>query len=197
MKVSVVTLTFVTAFGGLGGTLVAGPFETDIMPILKGKCAKCHLDGEAKGDLALDAGEISKVIGPSKLIRPGDPDNSDLMQHVLLPEDDEDHMPPKGKGQPLSDGEKAKLKDWIMAGAVLGDEAPTAMTPEAPKSGLAAAPVEEDWTNNAGKTIRAVLVRVDGVNAVLKIKGNEVPYPVANLDSASQERVKAFAAKPQ
>ena len=76
MKVSVVALTFVTAFGGLGGTLVAGPFETDIMPILKGKCAKCHLDGEAKGDLALDAGEISKVIGPSKLIRPGDPEET-------------------------------------------------------------------------------------------------------------------------
>lgn len=197
MKVSLAPLIFLTSLAGLGGTLVAGPFETDIMPILKGKCAKCHMEGESKGGLALDAEEISKEIGPTKLIRPGDPDNSDMMQCVLLPEDDEDHMPPKGKGQPLNDAEKTKLKEWIMAGAVLGDAAPTTMTPEAPKTGLAAAPVEEDWTNNAGKTIRAILVRVDGANAVLKINGNEVPYPIANLNPASQERVKAFSAKAQ
>jgi Planctomycete cytochrome C len=196
MKASLAPLIFVTAFGGLGGTLLAGPFETDIMPILKGKCAKCHMEGESKGGLALDAEEISKEIGPSKLIRPGDADNSDMMQCVLLPEDDEDHMPPKGKGQPLTDAEKTKLKEWIMAGAVLGDAPPAATTPEAPKTGMAAAPVEEDWTNAEGKTIRAILVRVDGANAVLKMNGQEIPYPIAKLDSASQERVKAFSAKP-
>ncbi len=106
-------------------------------------------------------------------------------------------MPPKGKGTPLNEAEKTKLKEWIMAGAVLGDAPPTAMAPEAPKTGLATAPVEEDWTNAEGKTIRAILVRVEGANAVLKMNGQEIPHPITKLDSASQKRVKAFSAKPQ
>ncbi|HEX8059933.1 MAG TPA: FN3 associated domain-containing protein, partial [Cyclobacteriaceae bacterium] len=48
--------------------------------------------------------------------KPGHPTASLLMKRVLLPETNEDHMPPKGKAQ-LSANEVQLLYQWILAGA--------------------------------------------------------------------------------
>lgn len=57
-----------------------------------------------------------------------------------------------------------------------------------------APPAEEDWTNREGRTLRAVLVKVEGDIAILRMKdGTEHRYPIANLSDESQARVKQAA----
>lgn len=99
-------------------------FEADILPIFEKNCAKCHMDGGSKGGLSLDLDKVGRDIGSSKAIIPNDVEKSDLIERVSLPDDDGDKMPPEGKGRPLSSGNIAKLKEWIEAGAVVGDEKP-------------------------------------------------------------------------
>ena len=47
---------------------------------------------------------------------PGDPAKSSLIRVILLPQDHEEVMPPKGKGQ-VSAEEVTKLIEWIQKGA--------------------------------------------------------------------------------
>jgi hypothetical protein len=170
-------------------------FEADVLPMLKSKCGKCHMDGNAKGDLSLDAAEISKVIGSGKAIVPGDVKKSDLMDLVSLPEDDEDRMPPVGKGTPLAAGDIEKLKEWIEAGALVGGAAPP--TTEGEKKpgtelGKRPDPIDGKWTNVDGKVITATLLRVEGTNAVLRMDGKEFPYPIAKLSAGDQAKIRSF-----
>lgn len=46
------------------------------------------------------------------------------------------------------------------------------------------------WTNNAGKTIQAELVDVEGGKAVLNMNGNNFPVPIDSLSQADQEFIK-------
>jgi hypothetical protein len=50
------------------------------------------------------------------IIKANDPANSELIKRLLLPEEDEHHMPPKGK-TPLTEQEIALLHWWIQQGA--------------------------------------------------------------------------------
>lgn len=169
-------------------------FESDVLPIFQSKCAKCHMEGSSKGGVALDADKIEKEIGSSKAIVPGDAEKSDLVELVSLPEDDDDRMPPAGKGRPLSEKEIGTLKEWIQAGATVGGEEPAMEKPE-PGQGLTKRPdpIDGNWTNKEGKTIKATLVRVDGNNAVLRMNGKDFPYPIGNLSTESQAIVRKFA----
>jgi hypothetical protein len=170
-------------------------FEADILPIFKSKCAKCHMDGNSKGSLSLEAAEIGGEIGSGKAIVPGDSEKSDLFHLVTLPEDDEDRMPPSGKGNPLSAGDVAKLKEWIESGASVGGESPEMKKEEKPESGMVKRPepIDGSWTNRDGKVINATLLRVDGANAVLRMNGKEFSYPVGNLSEADQAKIREFA----
>ncbi|MEX2579398.1 MAG: c-type cytochrome domain-containing protein [Verrucomicrobiales bacterium] len=170
-------------------------FESDILPIFQAKCAKCHLDGNSKGSLSLDLDKIEREIGSSKAIVPGDLEKGELMELISLPEDDDDHMPPPGKGQPLSAAEIGKIKEWIMAGALVGDEEPEMEEKTEPTSGLTKRPdpIEGDWTNSEGKTISATLVRMDGDKPVLRVNGKDYPYEITSLSQADQAKVREFA----
>ncbi|MAS91995.1 MAG: hypothetical protein CMO55_02270 [Verrucomicrobiales bacterium] len=174
--------------------LEAVEFESEVLPIFQAKCAKCHMEGSSKGGVALDLDEIGKEIGSSKAIVPGDPEKSELIEVVTLPEDDGDHMPPPGKGRPLTEKEIGTIKEWIQAGAAIGGETPAMEKPE-PDQGLSKRPdpIDGNWTNKEGKAIKATLVRVDGENAILRMNGKDYPYPIGNLSSESQAIVRKFA----
>lgn len=178
-------------------SLGAVDYEADILPIFSSKCGNCHLDGSSKGGLALDLDKVARDIGEGKSIVPGDSGKSDLVHLVSLPDDDGDKMPPEGKGRPMTEAEITKLKEWIDAGAAVGNSTET-MDEEKPEepSGLSARPepIEGDWTNTSGKTIRATLVRVDGANAILRMNGKDFTYPLGNLDATSRAKVEEFAA---
>ena len=94
-------------------------FSKEIQPILKNKCVKCHGEDPApdkiKGKLNLTDREGIEKGGENKdAIKPGKPDESLIVKRV---NDDKDPMPPEGKGTPLTDEEKTKIKAWIAQGA--------------------------------------------------------------------------------
>lgn len=94
-------------------------FEKDILPVFYHHCFACHSEKQSKpkGKLRLDSAE---AIRGSDVIVAGKPDDSELLKRVSLPHTDEEVMPPlKGGAQPLSDAERAMLRQWIADGAKL------------------------------------------------------------------------------
>ena len=93
-------------------------FTTKVMPILKKKCVKCHGPKKQKGDLRLDTYEnVMKGTPKKKVVIPGNPKKSSFFTSVMLPPDDEDSMPGKGQGKPLSTAQKKIFLQWIKTGA--------------------------------------------------------------------------------
>lgn len=92
-------------------------YTAKIFPILKDKCVQCHNDQKVKGELNMST--LAKLMKGGKngfLWKAGDALNSHMIQRALLPLDDKEHMPPKGKAQ-LTDYEIQLLTAWINAGA--------------------------------------------------------------------------------
>jgi mono/diheme cytochrome c family protein len=86
--------------------------------VLEVRCMECHTPEEAKGGLVFATREGMLKGGDSGTsLVPGDPDQSSLLQRVCLAADDDERMPPKKNGEPLSPQEIAALKDWIAADA--------------------------------------------------------------------------------
>ena len=52
---------------------------------------------------------------------------------------------------------------------------------------------EQEWTRADGKSITASVVRVEGDQVVFRLKGREIPYPIADLSEESQEKIKEAA----
>jgi uncharacterized membrane protein len=91
----------------------AKAFEELVKPIIESKCYACHAASKQKGELRLDSqAAILKGGKGGACLKPGDAANSELIKRMLLPQGDEEHMPPKGKPQ-LTDNELAVLRWWI------------------------------------------------------------------------------------
>ena len=91
-------------------------FDHVIMPILENKCISCHKASRSKGELRLDQAEYILMGGKSgPALVPGDLEKSLLAHRIMLPEDHDDHMPPKEKSQ-LSEVEKEIIVSWISSG---------------------------------------------------------------------------------
>lgn len=91
---------------------------TDIIqPILQSKCYSCHGPAKQKGKLRLDEPSfIDKGGEDGKVIIAGNTGESKLVKRILLPKDNEDHMPPKQKPQ-LTKAEVELLNWWVAMGA--------------------------------------------------------------------------------
>lgn len=91
---------------------------TDIIqPILKQKCYTCHGPGKQKGKLRLDEQSFIEKGGKSgKAVVAGNISESELINRILLPAENEDHMPPREKPQ-LSTAQTALLNWWVASGA--------------------------------------------------------------------------------
>lgn len=88
-----------------------------VQPILSEKCYSCHGSTKQKGKLRLDdSTQILNGGKHGKALVPGHPDESEMISRLLLPMEDEDHMPPKEKAQ-LSKAEIDILNKWIALGA--------------------------------------------------------------------------------
>ncbi|MEY4672407.1 MAG: hypothetical protein RL148_191 [Planctomycetota bacterium] len=89
-------------------------FVRDVAPLLWQRCVHCHGAGKDKGDLRLDARE--HVLGAeASSIVPGRPEESLLVERILLPVTDEERMP--AEGEPLSPKQVEILRSWIAQGA--------------------------------------------------------------------------------
>lgn len=198
---------------GLSTFAFAVDYETEIHPILKNHCGKCHMDGEAKGKVALDKNKIAKEMDGGSIV-PGDVKKSDLHWTMTLSPDDDSAMPPKGRRVPKE--EIDLIAKWIEEGASIkssGAAAPTADTggEEMTDSGMADGAMTDSMTstpapaaagpkpykgvfkNYEGIQVSATLVRMEGDWAVLVLPDSkEYKYPVAMFDTGTQEVVKKF-----
>ena len=142
---SIGIIVLVTITGHLGGSLTHGPdylteglnsgdekkfvmkpipniseavLYTDVVqPLLQARCSNCHGENKQKGKLRLDQQQfILKGGKDGKVIEPGKADESEMIERLLLPATDEDHMPPKEKPQ-LTASEISLLHWWINTGA--------------------------------------------------------------------------------
>lgn len=94
----------------------------EVRSIFAHNCYKCHSAEKVKGELRLDRKDFVFKGGESgPILTPGHPEESEMIRRLLLPRDDEESMPPKGKT--LSEKEIATLQFWITAGAPWPDNA--------------------------------------------------------------------------
>lgn len=100
-------------------------YRDKIIPILKTKCYNCHSASKKKGSLRLDSEDFIKKGGKNgRIVSLGNPNKSILFTHLILPEDDDKHMPPKGKTQ-LTKNEISTIYSWIKKGASFVEEIET------------------------------------------------------------------------
>lgn len=88
-----------------------------VEPILATKCYSCHGANKQKGKLRMDNPEsLMKGGEDGAIITTGNAAESEMIKRILLPTDNDDHMPPKEKSQ-LSESQVALLHWWINNGA--------------------------------------------------------------------------------
>lgn len=101
-------------------------FGNRILPILESKCFECHSNEKQDGELRMDSLDACLAGGESgsPSIVQGDAMASYMVELMLLPEENEDVMPPRGKPK-LTPEETLTLIEWVNRGAPWGDyEAP-------------------------------------------------------------------------
>jgi mono/diheme cytochrome c family protein/uncharacterized membrane protein len=88
-----------------------------IRPILQNRCTACHGPEKRKGNLDLDNLANAKEGGENgPAFVAGKADESLIIERILLPLEDEEHMPPDGKPQATA-AEIGLLRWWINLGA--------------------------------------------------------------------------------
>lgn len=88
-----------------------------VYPILEAKCVGCHNSKKSKGDLVMETRELFMKGGKDGV--PWDTTKADLgvmMRRIHMPEEEKEHMPPKGKTQ-LTDNEMFIIHEWVKRGA--------------------------------------------------------------------------------
>jgi hypothetical protein len=204
----------------LSFTANALDYRQDVMPIFKEKCYDCHSSKakKVKGGLRLDDEKhFSKRFSKNEVVVPGDWDASYLFVTLVMPRHEKGAMPPKNKGESLTEKEIRTVAEWIHKGAKIdgekGKPGPENWHPdrllkfkdgrvvieqfgEAPKVKKVEAKWEI-WSNKEGKKITARfhgLVK-DKVDFELK-NGKRMSYPLEQLSAESQARIQGLIDSP-
>lgn len=94
-------------------------FNRDIRPILSDACFTCHGPdaGQRQADLRLDLKDgLFRSLDGTTIIKPDDPDGSELLARVTS-HDEDIVMPPPGGGRRVTEKEVGLIRSWIAAGA--------------------------------------------------------------------------------
>ena len=87
-----------------------------VEPVLEQKCWQCHSAEKQKGKLRMDTREFLLKGGKhGEILAAGSSAKSELYKRLMLPEDHDERMPPKGKKQ-LTVEEIALIRWWIDQG---------------------------------------------------------------------------------
>ena len=91
-------------------------YEDVVKPILNNKCVSCHNPKKDKGKLRLHSSESILLGGESgEIVMANHASKSELYLRMVLPKEDDDHMPPKEKTQPTVE-EIQVISEWIDKG---------------------------------------------------------------------------------
>lgn len=101
-------------------------FKRDVVPLLKFRCAACHLTGEEAGGMALHPQaayeylvDVPSTESTLKRVQPGAPDESYMVHKIQGTQTEVGggglRMP--ADGEPLTAAEIAMIRAWIAAGA--------------------------------------------------------------------------------
>ena len=100
-----------------GNAALASFFAVRVQPILEGKCVTCHNPNKHKSNLRLDSFEqLMRGSKHGPVIKPGDPEHSELYRRITLTPDDKDFMPADGKPR-LTPDEVKVIELWLSSGA--------------------------------------------------------------------------------
>ena len=111
-------------------------FADIIQPILDKKCVSCHSTSKKKGGLILTTKDYLLKGGKNgAVIKPGVPEESKIYTYLLLPEDDDKRMPPKGK-TPLNKDQVNLIQWWIQQGADFDKKVAQVAVPDSIKRAL-------------------------------------------------------------
>ncbi len=92
-------------------------YEKDIRPLFEQSCFKCHGPEKPKGRLRLDSLESALQGGKDgKIIEKGNSAKS-LIVRLTARLDEDEAMPPKDKGKPLTREQVGLIRAWIDQGA--------------------------------------------------------------------------------
>jgi mono/diheme cytochrome c family protein len=191
-------------FKPLANAQEALAYKEVIDPILQQKCVSCHGADKQKGKLRLDSEAFIKKGGKNGNTVAKNADEALMLNRILLPPDDEEHMPPKEKGQ-LTKDQVALIDWWIRNGANFQAKVKEIQQDDQIKKTLVKleGPGEADV-----ETVTEVLPEVDpapaAMVALLK-KAGAVVVPVAagsalltvnliNLTDSTEQTWKALAA---
>ena len=95
-------------------------FDRDVRPILSERCFRCHGPDESRrqADLRLDTRQgVFAEFDDRRVVVPGEPSRSEIYRRITSADDDE-RMPPRKSGPPLTGEEVARIRRWIEGGAV-------------------------------------------------------------------------------
>ncbi len=113
-------------------------YKDVVQPILQEGCYSCHGPNKQKGKLRLDDKDhIMKGGKEKKAVVAGKPEESEMIKRLLLPLDDEDHMPPRNKAQ-LTKQQISVLQWWVNMGADFNKKVKDVKQPETIKPVLLA-----------------------------------------------------------
>jgi uncharacterized membrane protein len=147
----------------------AKAYDSVIRPIFQTRCYSCHSSKKQKGGLRLDEYDLIMKGGKDgKIIEPNNPDKSDLIQRLLLPDEDDKHMPPRDKPQP-DDQQIALLHWWIENGTDTAHKVKDMPQPE---------------------PIHGFLLSLQADHAEKKLPANIPPTPVEKTDDKAVQPLK-------
>jgi uncharacterized membrane protein/mono/diheme cytochrome c family protein len=141
-----------------------------VKPILEARCTQCHNASKQKGDLRLD--QVAFMLkggkdGPAFVS--GKSAESELIKRCLLPENDDDRMPPKGKPQ-LTENQIAILSWWIDNGAPTDKRVSDLKMTDEIKPALVSLSGASDITGNKEKTVFSEKVEPANEEAIAELR---------------------------
>lgn len=157
-------------------------YRDKIIPILKTKCYNCHSASKKKSGLRLDSEDFIKKGGKNgSIVSVGNPNKSTLFTHLILPEDDDKHMPPKGETQ-LTRNEISAIYSWIKKGASFVEEVESISNEK---------PLEQTFIQNTPISLEAIadIPVIEKEDSKLLAKNVEAISP-AILEKLKQQNIK-------
>jgi uncharacterized membrane protein len=107
----------VTTYTNIGDARL---YEDLVRPVLTNRCYSCHNEQKLKGGLRLESVALIRKGGEhGPVLKDSMPEESELFKRLLLPEEDDHRMPPRGKPA-VTPQELELLHWWIAQGAPTG-----------------------------------------------------------------------------